>query len=404
MRQGQPPGDMGTKFEMFKARTITLKEKFSLEAGRQMGKSLVEALGEKPGAAWLFTSPDKGLRDLLSGIADTVGTGNIVGCTTDGEISCDGLGIGSAVLGGIATDRIAFHVASASELGQDSEAAGRKLAQNLPGSLKYVQAFSDGLTGNGCGILRGIRSQLGESIPICGGAAADGAKFQKTWQFCGRELLSDSVVGIGFCGDVKVGTGVQSGWSPIGIARRVTRSREHVLYELDGQPALDVYKRFFGKHAEKLPMVGIEYPLGLVDYSDVLDDPDYNTVLRASVSINHEDGSIKFAGEIPEGAMVRLTCGDLKCTLEAAGKAARMALLDLGNCTPVMVFFFSCMARRIVLGRRTGEEMERVRQETGLEVPILGFYSYGEFCPVKCGRPSLLHNETATVSILGFNR
>ena len=210
-------------------------------------------------------------------------------------------------------------------------------------------------------------------------------------------------MGIGFSGEVKVGTGVQSGWSPIGIARKVTRSRKHILYELDGQPALEVYKRFFGKHAENLPLVGIEYPLGLLDCSDALDDPNYSVVLRASVSINHEDGSIKFAGEIPEGAMVRLTCGDLKCTLDAAGMAARMALLDLGNCSPSMVFFFSCMARRIVLGRRTGEEVEKVRLETGVEVPILGFYSYGEFCPTKRGRPSLLHNETATVSILGFN-
>jgi hypothetical protein len=388
---------------MFKAKTITVKGKFSLETGRQMGKSLVEALGDKPGAVWLFASPGRKLGELLSGIADTVGTENIIGCTTDGEISSSGFGSGSAVLGGIATDRIEFHIASTNGVGDDSEAAGRKLAENLPRSVQYVQAFSDGLTGDGCGILRGMTSLLGEQVPICGGAAADGVRFQETWQFCGRKLLSDSVVGIGFSGDVKVGTGVQSGWSPIGIARKVTRSRKQILYELDGQPALEVYSRLFGKHAENLPMVGIEYPLGLVDCSEVLDDPDYNVVLRASVSINERDGSIRFAGEIPEGAMVRLTCGDLKCTLDAAGNAARMALLDLGNYSPAMVFFFSCMARRTLLGRRTEEEVEKVRCEAGPDVPILGFYSYGEFCPARRGSPSLLHNETATVSILGFN-
>jgi hypothetical protein len=388
---------------MFTARTITVKGKFSLEMGRQMGKGLVDALGEKPGAVWLFTSPGKGLRELLAGIADTVGTENIVGCTTDGEISCSGFGTGSAVLGGIATDKISFHVASATGIGEDSDAAGRKLAANLPGSVRYVQAFSDGLTGDGCGILRGMMSVLGESTPICGGAAADGVRFQETRQFCGREILSDSVVGIGFSGDMKVGIGVQSGWSPIGIARKVTRSCKQIVYELDGRPALEVYSRLFGKHAENLPMVGIEYPLGLVDCSEVLDDPDYNVVLRASVSIDHNDGSIRFAGAIPEGAMVRLTCGDLKCTLEAAGRAAKAALADLGSYRPAMVFFFSCMARRTLLGRRTEEEVEKVRREAGADVPILWFYSYGEFCPTKRGCPSLLHNETATVSILGFD-
>ncbi|MGC8494002.1 MAG: FIST signal transduction protein [Syntrophobacteraceae bacterium] len=389
---------------MFAAKTITEKGKFSLETGRQMGRRLVDALGARPGAVWLFASPGRGLRELLSGIADTVETENIVGCTTDGEISCDGFGTGSAVLGGIATDRIAFHVASADGLGNDSEAAGKKLAESLPGSVRYVQAFSDGLTGNGCGLLRGIMSQFGENIPICGGAAADGIRFKQTWQFRGRDILTDSVVGVGFSGDIKVGTGVQSGWSPIGIAKKVTRARKHILYELDGRPALEVYTRFFGKHAENLPMVGIEYPLGLVDCSGALEDPNYNVVLRASVSIDETDGSIRFAGEIPEGTMVRLTCGDLKCTLEASGRAARMALSDLGNCRPAIVFFFSCMARRIVLGRRIEEEVERVRLETGPETPILGFYSYGEFCPAKRGSPSLLHNETATVSVLGFER
>ena len=102
--------------------------------------------------------------------------------------------------------------------------------------------------------------------------------------------------------------------------------------------------------------------------------------------------------------MVRLTCGDPKSTLDAAQRAARMALLDLGNFEPALVFFFSCIARRIVLGRRTHEEAERVQQQIGAGVPLLGFYTYGEFCPAKHGGPCLIHNETATVSVLGFQR
>jgi hypothetical protein len=389
---------------MFKAGTVAVKEKFSFEVGRQMGRNLVESLGDTPRAAWLFLSPGKGLQELLAGIADTVGTDIIIGCTTYGEISGIGFSSGSAVLGGIATDRIDFRIASVEGVSRDPEAAGRKLAGKLPDSVQYVQVFSDGLTGDGCAILRGMSSHLGGHIPICGGAAADGDRFRRTWQFCGPELLSDAVVAIGFSGDFRVGVGVQSGWSPIGIARRVTRSSGHVLYELDGRPALEVYERFFGKHAARLPMVGIEYPLGLLDRSDPLEDPDYSIILRASVSVNPQEGSVSFSGEIPEGSMVRLTCGDPKSTLEAVERAAGMALLDLGDCEPALVFFFSCMARRIVLGRRTHEEAERVRQQIGVDVPLLGFYTYGEFCPAKRGGPSLLHNETATISILGFQR
>ncbi len=387
---------------MFNAGTVAAKERFTFELGRRMGESLIERLGQKPGAAWLFSSPGRGIKELLKGVADTVGTNVIVGCTTDGEISSSGFSDGSAVLGGIATDRIDFHIAAVNALGRDSEAAGKKLAAALPGSLRYVQIFSDGLTGNGCAILRGAMSQLGEDIPICGGAAADGDRFERTLQFYGSQILSDSVVAIGFSGDFDIGTGVQSGWSPIGIAKSVTRSAGHVVYELDGQPALEVYKRFFGKHVEKLPMVGIEYPLGLISCSDLLDDPDYNILLRASVSMNQDEGSITFAGEIPEGTIVRLTCGDPKCTLEASERAARMALRDLGGSTPAIAFVFSCMARKTVLGRRAHEEIEIIRRAAGLDTPLLGFYSYGEFCPAKRGGPTLLHNETATISVLGF--
>ncbi len=389
---------------MFKAGTVAVKEKFSFEMGRKMGRDLVKSLGDTPRAAWLFSSPGRGLQELLAGVADTVGTDIIVGCTTYGEISGTGFSSGSAVLGGIATDRIDFHIASAKRLSFNTEAAGRELAGKLPDSVRYVQVFSDGLTGNGSAILRGMSSRLGENVIICGGAAADSDRFLRTWQFYGPELLSDAVVAIGFSGDFKIGLGVQSGWSPIGIARHVTRSSGHVLYELDGQPALDVYKRFFGKHVEKLPMVGIEYPLCLLDRSDPLENPDYSIILRASVSVNPQEGSVSFSGEIPEGSMVRLTCGDPKSTLEAAERAARMALLDLGDCDPALVFFFSCMARRIVLGRRIQEEAERVRGQIGIEVPLLGFYTYGEFCPTKRGGPNLIHNETATISVLGFQR
>jgi len=118
--------------------------------------------------------------------------------------------------------------------------------------------------------------------------------------------------------------------------------------------------------------------------------------------VNRQEGSISFAGEIPEGAMMRLTCGDNTSILEAAGKAARLAMADMGDRTLAMVFVYSCMARKIVLGRRTREEMERIRQVVGNRVPMVGFYSYGEYCRVKCRGPSLLHNETATVSVIGI--
>ncbi len=386
---------------MFKAATVTLRNRFSWAAGRDLGVALVEKLGDTPRACWLFCSPQDDLRGLLKGITEATETYNLVGCTTDGEISCEGFNTGVAVLGGIATDQIEFSVAWVTDLGRDSEKAGMKLARALAPETSYVQLFSDGITGNGCAILRGMAAVLGEEIPISGGTAGDDGKFRRTLQFAGERQLTDAAVAIGFAGNFGVGTGVRSGWCPIGVAKRVTRASGNVLYELGGQPALEVYERFLGKHAEKLPAVGVEYPLGLVDETGNVGEDDYY-LLRATMSVNRQEGSITFAGEIPEGAMVRLTCGDTNSILDATSQAVRLALADLGNKTPAMVFFYSCMARKIVLGRRTREEVELIRQEVGSQIPILGFYTYGEYCRVRSGGPSYLHNETATVSVIGI--
>jgi hypothetical protein len=387
---------------MFNTATVIEKGALSKRLGQNMGKSLVGQLGHAPDACWLFSSPGDGLEDLLQGINDTVGANILVGCTTDGEISSSGLSTGSVVLGGIVSDRISFYTASVEGLGALSEESGRRLAEKLPPTIRYAQIFSDGLTGNGSAILRGINSILKPNIPIAGGAAGDAGRFVKTWQFHGRKLLSDAVVAIGFSGDFSVGTGVKSGWLPVGLGKKVTRSRGNVVYELDGQSALEVYKRFLGKHADKLPAVGVEYPFGLIDESGELDAADY-FLLRAPMTVNPQEGSISFAGEVPEGATIRLTCGDHGSILQGARQAARLALEDVGEASPVAIFVYSCMARRIVLGTRTELELEQMRQVIGAQIPMLGFYTYGEYCPVRRSGPSMLHNETATVSVIGMH-
>lgn len=293
-----------------------------------LGKALVEKLGDFPQACWLFCPPQSHLPELLKGIVSAVRTRTLVGCTTDGEISCEGFSTGTAVLGGIVTDQIDFQVAQVTKLGQDSEEAGKELARALPPESSYVQLFSDGITGNGCALLRGLAAVLGRPIPISGGTAGDGGEFVRTWQFAGDQVLTDAAVAISFSGDFKVGTGVRSGWSPLGIATRVTRASGNVLYKLGGQPALEVYERFLGKHAERLPAVGVEYPLGLVDETGNCGGGDYY-LLRATMSVNRQEGSITFAGEIPEGAMVRMTCGDTTAILDAASQAVP-ALYRLG--------------------------------------------------------------------------
>ncbi|MBI5585173.1 MAG: FIST C-terminal domain-containing protein [Deltaproteobacteria bacterium] len=386
---------------MLKAATIKSNEVLSRRLGRQLGQALMQELGQAPKACWLFTAPSSGIADLLQGLGESLSGSSLVGCSSDGEISEAGLSSNSVVLGGLATDRIDFEVVTTHGLGQDSEGAGRRLAEAFSKSPNYIQIFSDGLTGNGCAILKGLTAVLGEHIPIAGGTAGDNGKFLKTLQFAGDQVYTDALCGIAFYGDFRLGTGVRSGWSPIGLAKRVTRSRGNVLYELNGEPALNVYERFLGRHAEKLPVIGVEYPLGLVEPCGEAGQEEYH-LIRATMAVNREERSITFAGEVTEGALVHLTCGDVSSILEAAGQAAGLAKAALNGAAPSLAFCYSCMARKIVLGRRTEEEIKRVRSEIGTSVPIIGFYTYGEYCRISTGGPNYFHNETITLSLLGM--
>lgn len=386
---------------MIKAETIQLKDKYSRRAGRRMGEDLIHKLGMPPNACWLFCSPENDLESLVKGVYEAVGIRTVIGCTTDGEICTDGFSTGSAVLGGVASDQIGFEMVSTHDISRNNEHAGRDLAEAFSDSVRYVQLFSDGVTGDGSALLRGMASAFTNEIPISGGTSGDAGKFLKTWQFQGDRVISDAAVAIGFTGDFKLGTGVRSGWSPIGLPKKVTRAAGNVLYELNGESALSVYERFLGKHAKRLPAVGVEYPLGLIGQFEDQHGKDH-LLLRATMSVNRDERSIRFAGEIPEGAMVYLTCGDRSSILDATEEAVLMAIEDLGRTAkPSLVFFYSCMARKTILGLRTKEEIERVRSQFDSVVPILGFYTYGEYCRVKRGGPSLLHNETATLSLIG---
>lgn len=386
---------------MFKAATVESKEEYSYNMGLRLGKTLIKKLGQMPGGCWLFCEPGDKLEELINGIGDAVATPNLIGCTGAAEISSTGFSTKSAVLGGIASDQIGFEVVSVKNISRNTERSGKELAGLFSSKVRYVQLFSDGITGNGCALLRGINSVLGEQIPITGGTSGDTGGLNKSTQFSGKNLLTDSAVAIGFTGNFKVGTGVKSGWSPVGLPKKVTRSSGNTLYELNGEPALNVYKRFLGKHAENLPAVGLEYPLGFYGRAGSAAGED-QFMLRATMAVNHETGSITFAGDVPEGTMAHLTCGDSTSILEAAEKATQIAMDELEGITPVMVFLYSCMARKNLLGQRTKEEFERINLKLGKKLPVLGFYTFGEYCRIKTTGPCLFHNESVTISIIGI--
>jgi len=275
----------------------------------------------------------------------------------------------------------------------DSYQAGVNLASKLSGKgLCHVFLLSDGLHVNGSEIVKGLNSALDKEVPCTGGLAGDAANFQKTLVGLNQAPKENQIVAIGFYGDsLEIGYGSVGGWDNFGAERLVTRSEGNVLYELDGQSALDLYKMYLGDKAAELPGSALLFPLGLKF------DEDSDTIVRTVLAVDEQKKSMTFAGDIPEGCYVRLMKANFDRLIEGANLAAEYSTQRGGEASDKLAVLVSCVGRKLILGQRIDEEVEAVKNVLGDGATITGFYSYGEISPVESSRCEL-HNQTMTIT------
>jgi len=280
----------------------------------------------------------------------------------------------------------------------DSFNAGVKLAAELKGDgLVHVFLISNGLNVNGSEIVKGINSGLDKAVPCTGGLAGDAAKFEKTLVGLDSAPVENLIVAVGFYGDsLEVGYGSVGGWDNFGAERLVTRSENNVLYELDGEPALDLYKMYLGDKAAELPGSALLFPLGMKF------DEDSDTIVRTVLNVDDAANSMTFAGDIPEGSYVRLMKADFNKLIDGANIAAEHTTKKGGNGDKLAVLI-SCVGRKLILGPRIDEEVEAVMDVLGDNTTITGFYSYGEISPVVESAVCELHNQTMTITTFAEN-
>ena len=204
---------------------------------------------------------------------------------------------------------------------------------------------------------------------------------------------------LGFYGDaLKIGFGSLGGWDPFGPERKVTRSRSNVLFELDGKPALELYKSYLGEeHAKQLPAAALLFPLAIRTGSEVGSEDD-ESLVRTVLSIDEAEQSMTFAGDVPEGVYARLMKANFERLIDGASGAARTSNESLRGSEPELAILISCVGRKLVLKQRTEEEVEGVQSVLGDNVRMTGFYSYGEICPSSPKANCELHNQTMTIT------
>lgn len=277
----------------------------------------------------------------------------------------------------------------------DSDEVGRTLIKKFPtDKLKHILVFSDGLNVNGTELVHGMRAVLPEGVAVTGGLAGDGADFQKTYVIAPDGAVQDKIaVGLALYNpDLKVGYGSLGGWDTFGIERRVTKSEANVLYEIDSQPALELYKSFLGDQAEDLPASGLLFPLSMRINKDA------PPIVRTILAVDEDNQSLTFAGNIPKGAYVKLMKANIDRLINGAEGAAKVSFEE--GSKPELAVLISCVGRKLVLKQLVEEEVEAVQEVIGEQACITGFYSYGEIAPFLQNTTCELHNQTMTITTL----
>ena len=330
----------------------------------------------------------------LTEIKQAYPNAHLLGCSTAGEICGTQVFDDSLVVTAVsfAYTQLKGAKVRIDNMGNSCK-AGEKLALSLEKEgLVHVFVLSDGLKINGSELVKGLTKYLPDYVSITGGLSGDGALFRETYVLWDDEPEKDTVAVLGLYGKrLKVGYASFGGWDPFGPERLITRSKGNVLYELDGKSALMLYKKYLGEHAKGLPSTGLLFPLS------VRIKEGEKGVVRTILSVNEEDQSMTFAGDVPEGYYARLMKANFDRLIDGAVEAARTSL-DIIGLSPELAILISCVGRKLILKQRIEEEIEGVRDILGAQAMLTGFYSYGEISPFTRGARCELHNQTMTIT------
>ncbi|MDI6592132.1 MAG: FIST N-terminal domain-containing protein [Patescibacteria group bacterium] len=377
-----------------------------IKAGAEAAEEALSQTDNKADLMIVFSTVAYDQKKMLEGVRSVSKKIPLVGCSDSGEITTEGPVSKHVAVMALNTD-IQFTIGVGKGTDKDSFKAGKEAAEEVKKKAKepisLFLMFLDGLAENGAAAVRGVQEVFGKNFPIMGGSAGDDFLFKKTYEYCNDQVLTNAMIGIGLSGKFSFGVGVKHGWEPIGLPMKVTKARGGKLIEVNNRPALSIYEDYFGKKAEELikepiARMAYTYPLGM----SVEGSPE---LLIRDVVIANKKGEITCAAEISEGSEIRLMLGGPDKAIQAAKEAAEGALAQLKEAKPKAIFVFDCMARNKLLGPRIGEEIEAIQNVLGKEVPLIGFYTYGEQAPLggKLGPEcfSVFHNETMTLMVLG---
>ncbi|WP_339651467.1 FIST N-terminal domain-containing protein [uncultured Maribacter sp.] len=333
---------------------------------------------------------------LYAEVKDLFPNSHIVFGTTSGEIIDDRVLDGTVVLTAIEFEKssVVIKRSNINDFKNNDHKLGESLMAEFPKeNLKHLFIISEGSSVNGSALISGLEMVKNAGISLSGGLCGDDDRFERTLASYNESPKEGEIIAIGFYGKtLEITSSNYGGWTPFGPERIITKSEGNILFELDGKPALDLYKKYLGEKANELPKSALLYPLS------VRIEEDSEPLVRTILNIDDNKNTMILAGDVPEGSKVQLMMSSVEDIANGAFHAAELAMNGRKQ-NPELALLISCIGRKLVMDQRTEEEIEEVKSVIGDDTFISGFYSYGEMAPFSGQKECKLHNQTMTLTL-----
>src|SRR5205085_11705111 len=140
----------------------------------------------------------------------------------------------------------------------------------------------------------------------------------------------------------------------------------NTVYRIGDDSALDFYKHYLGSSPT------LAHPLA------VFEEGQNRFYLRVALQSDEKEGSVIFGGDLPKSAMTSICQADPQSLIKETQTIIKQTMDQLKNEKPSCALIISCSCRQKILGTKTKEEYRVLHDEIATDVPIFGFYAYGQ--------------------------
>lgn len=377
------------------------------QAGAAAARAAAEQAGAAPVAAIVYATVLYDQEAVLRGVREALPGIPIVGASTQdvsraGDVEDADRIVAVAVIAG---SGVQARAATVQDVSRDPAAAARVLAERL-GPAPAADApplllWYDPLTGINVDVLiAGLRA-AGYPRILGGGAGQPWGPLHRTYQYFDQRVVRDSVVALQLTGELELVHDLTHGTDALGLEIEVTAADGNVISEIEGRPALDVWREQLGLgdsttfdiNTTAVWALGVSLP---PDVADAYEGP----ITRSVFGFRPRTRELVLQAPIPAGTQVQVCHRTPEAVYDRATVMATRLQARLAGRTPLLALGFECAARaRPFLGAElTRREIGRMQAILGEDLPWLGMYAWGEVAPV--GATTYFHNYTFPLALL----